>query len=446
VTAPPAEAPAPAAAPGQVEPTPPPRSRRLGLLATRHFRLLWTGETTSSLGSSIGGVALPLAALTLVHAGVFAISVLTAAAWLPWLIVGLPAGAWVDRLPRRRVMIAADLVSLAAFASVPVAAAAGLLTLAQLLIVALLAGAAKVFFATAYRAFLPALLTSGDLLEGNAKLQGSEQVANVAGPGLAGLITQLASAAGGVLADAASFAVSAVCLSRLHVAEPRSSAPRRRLHREIGEGLAVVWHDRLLRMNAIFGSLSNLLLTGYQAVEVVFLIKVVGLAPGLAGLILALTSLGGILGAMVARRAAARIGSARAVLLGKAGVMPFGLLIPLADRGPGLALYVLGSIVLVGGIVAGNIIWSGWVQSYYPAELLGRVSTSVQVVNYGAIPLGAALAGLTASHIGVRPTLWIMLSGLLLSGAILLAGPLRKLRDLPAGPRQGSRGRPRKAL
>jgi predicted MFS family arabinose efflux permease len=439
VTAPPVEAPAPAAAqssqPTQLSqpgrPGRPARFRRLGLLANRDFRLLWAGETTSSLGSSIGGVALPLAALTLVHAGVFAISVLTAAAWLPWLIVGLPAGAWVDRLPRRRVMIAADLVSLAGFASVPVAAAAGLLTLAQLLIVALLAGAAKVFFATAYRAFLPALLTPGDLLEGNAKLQGSEQVANVAGPGLAGLITQLASAAGGVLANAVSFAVSAVCLSRLRVTEPRRAAPRRRLHREIGEGLSVVWHDRLLRMNAIFGSLSNLLLTGYQAVEVVFLIQVVGLAPGLAGVILALTSLGGIAGALVARRAAARIGSARAVLVGKAGVMPFGLLIPLADRGPGLALYVLGSIVLIAGIVAGNIIWSGWVQSFYPAELLGRVSTSVQVVNYGAIPLGAALAGLTASHIGVRPTLWIMLSGLLLSAGILLAGPLRTFRDLP---------------
>jgi predicted MFS family arabinose efflux permease len=437
VTAPPAAGPRPTAAPapGHARPERPARprwSRRLGLLASRDFRLLWTGETTSSLGSSIGGVALPLAALTLVHAGVFAISALTAAAWLPWLLIGLPAGAWVDRLPRRRVMMAADLVSLAGFASVPVAAAAGLLTMAQLFAVALLAGAAKVFFATAYRAFLPAVLDPGDLLEGNAKLQGSEQVTNVAGPGLAGLITQLASAAGGVLADAVSFAVSAACLARLRVPETRQAAPRRRLHREIGEGLTVVWHDQLLRMNAIFGSVSNLLLTGYQAVQVVYLVKVVGLAPGVAGVALALTSLGGILGALTARRAAGRLGSARAVLLAKVGVMPFGLLIPLADRGPGLALYVLGSVVLVGGIVAGNIIWSGWVQSYYPPQLLGRVSTSVQVVNYGAIPLGAALAGLTAAHLGVRPTLWIMLSGLLLSGAILLAGPLRTLRDLPA--------------
>src|ERR1039458_6488446 len=170
------------------------------LLAVRDFRLLRIGETTSSLGSSISVVALPLAALTLLRASVLAISVLTAAAWLPWLIVGLPAGAWVDRLPRRRIMLTAGLVSLTAFASVPAAAAPGWLTFTQLLIVALLSGTATVFFATAYRAFLPALLGADDLPEGNAKLQGSEQVTHVAGPGAAGLIAQAASAAGGVIA------------------------------------------------------------------------------------------------------------------------------------------------------------------------------------------------------------------------------------------------------
>jgi MFS family permease len=410
----------------------PRRPGALGLLAMRNFRLLWIGETTSSFGSSVSSVALPLVALTLLHAGVFAISVLTAAAWLPWLIVGLPAGAWVDRLPRRRIMMSADLVSLAVFASVPVAAAAGWLTITQLIIVALLAGTATVFFATAYRAFLPALLEGDDLLEGNAKLQGSEQVTHVAGPGAAGLIAQAASAVGGVIVDAASFAVSAICLSRIRVTEPRPAAGRRHLRREIADGLAVVAGDPLLRLNAVFGCLSNLVLTGYQAVLVFYLVSVVGLSPGLAGIMLALTSLGGVLGALVARRLAARVGAARAVLFCKVGLAPFGLLIPLADRGPGLALFLLGSIVIIGGIVAGNVIWSGWVQSYYPADLLGRISTSVQVLNYGAIPAGAVLAGLTADHIGVRPTLWIALAGLVLSSWVLLLGPLPRLRDLPS--------------
>ncbi len=410
------------------------RSARAGplrLLAFRDFRLLWIGETTSSFGSSISNVALPLVALTVLHAGVFAISVLTAAAWLPWLIVGLPAGAWVDRLPRRRVMMTADLVSLAVFASVPVAAAVGWLTITQLIVVALLAGTATVFFATAYRAFLPALLGGDDLLEGNAKLQGSEQVTHVAGPGAAGLIAQATSAVGGVIVDAASFAVSAVCLSRIRLDEPRPAASRRHLRREIAEGLAVVAGDPLLRMNAVYGCLSNLVLTGYQAVLVFYLVGVVGLSPGLAGIVLALTSLGGVLGALVARRVAARVGTARAVLFCKVGLAPFGLLIPLADRGPGLAQFLLGNIVVIDGIVAGNVIWSGWVQAYYPADLLGRISTSVQVLNYGAIPAGAVIAGLVAGQLGVRPTLWIMLTGLVLSSCVLLLGPLPKLRDLP---------------
>lgn len=404
---------------------------KLGLLATRDFRLLWTGETASCLGSGIGGVALPLVALSVLHSSAFVVSALTAAAWLPWVVIGLPAGAWVDRLPRRSMMIAADVVSIVSFGSVPVAAWCGVLTTSQLLLAALAAGTASVFFKTAYRAFLPALVAPKDLFEGNAKLQGSEQVSNVAGPGLAGVIAQVAGPVCGVLADSVSFAVSAFCLIRLRVTEPRGIVHGRHLRQEIAEGLGIVIRDPLLRINALYGCVSNLLLVGYQAVLVVFLIRTVGLSAAVTGVLLAATSLGGVFGALLARRAASRFGTARIVLLGKLGAAPAGLLVPLADRGPGLALFILGSIALSGGVIAGNIIWMGWMQAYYPARLLGRISTSVQVVNFGAIPLGAVLAGTLASHLGVRPTLWIMLGSLLLTSLILLVGPLPHLRDLP---------------
>jgi predicted MFS family arabinose efflux permease len=309
-----------------------------------------------------------------------------------------------------------------------------------------------VFFKTAYRAFLPALLSAArlgearlgkdSLLEGNAKVQGSEQVANVAGPGAAGLIAQAAGAVLGVLTDAASFAVSALCLTRIPIQEPRqvpkqepkSTARKRNLRADIAEGLAVVIRDPLLRVTTLNGCLSNFLLVGYQSVLIVFLVKVVGLSAGGAGLLLTLTSLGGVAGAMLARTAARHFGTARATLYCKVCLAPSGLLIPLADRGPGLALFVLGSIAVIGGIIAGNIIWSGFVQSYYPARLLGRVSTSTRVFNYGAIPAGAVVAGLLASHFGVRPTLWIMLGGLVLSSGILLLSPLPRMRDLPSHP------------
>jgi MFS family permease len=330
---------------------------RAGLLARRDFRLLWTGETTSCLGSSISGVALPLVALSVLHASVFAVSALTAAAWLPWVLIGLPAGAWVDRLPRRPVMITADVVSAVAFGSVPVAAWCGALTTVQLMFAALAGGTASVFFKTAYRAFLPALLAADDLLEGNAKLQGSEQVANVAGPGA---IAQAAGAVCGVLADAASFAVSAICLSRIRVTEPPRVARRGNLRHEIGEGLAIVVRDPLLRASTIYGCLGNLTMAGYQAVLVVFLIRIVGLSAGAAGALIALTSLGGVLGALLARPAASRFGTARVVLYGRMLLTPACLLIPLADRGPGLALFVLGSVTVVSAIVAGNVIWAGW--------------------------------------------------------------------------------------
>jgi MFS family permease len=404
----------------------------LGLLRQRQFRLLWTGETTSSFGSSVSSVALPLVAISTLHAGVLAVSLLSAAAWLPWLVVGLPAGAWVDRLPRRTVMLAADAVSIVGFGTVPVAAALGWLTTVQLLVVAFACGCATVFFATAYRAFIPTLLDPSDLAEGNAKLQGSEQVTRIAGPGTAGLIAQGFGAVGGVLVDVVSFAVSALCLLRIRVAEPRPDAPRRQLRREIGEGLRFVAHDPLLRATAAFGCVSNLVLTGYQAIVVVFLVRSVGVPAGTAGLLLATGSLGGVLGAVSARRVADRIGSARMVLWSKLFVMPFGLLIPLTHRGPALAYFVVGSLAIVGGVVAGNVIWASFAQTHYPAHILGRISTSMQVVNVGAIPIGAVLAGLLARDLGTRPTLWIMLAGLALSSLVLLVGPLKSMRDLPA--------------
>lgn len=164
--------------------------RRGGLVWHRDFRLLWIGQTGSKLGSSVTSVALPLVAVTTLGASTFQVALLSAAAWLPWLVIGLPAGAWVDRLPRRPVMIICDVVSLLLFLSVPVAAWLGVLTIGHLLAVALGAGTASVFFQTAYQVYLPSLLTKEDVPEGNAKLQGAEAAAHVAGPGLAGLIAQ----------------------------------------------------------------------------------------------------------------------------------------------------------------------------------------------------------------------------------------------------------------
>jgi MFS family permease len=412
-----------------------PRGRG-GLAWHRDFRLIWIGQTSSKLGSSVTSVALPLVAVATLGASTFQVALLSAAAWVPWLIIGLPAGAWVDRLPRRPVMVLADLISLLLFLSVPVAAWLDVLTIGQLLAVALGAGTASVFFQTSYQVYLPALLRPQELPEGNAKLQGTESAAQVVGPGLAGLLAQLVGAATAVLADALSFLVSALCLLSIRTREPRPAPDRRRetLRRQISAGIRFVVRDPYLRVLTVSGAAGNIALIGYQAIVVVFLVREVGVSPGLVGVLIALTSVGGVAGAALATRVGRRFGTARGVLLCQLGTAPFGLLIPFTAPGPRLAFLVVGGMVVVAGIVAGNVIKGSFRQAYTPHHLLGRVTTSMQLLNLGAIPFGALLAGALGTALGVRATIWIMTAGLPLACLIMLVGPLRRRRDLPTEP------------
>jgi MFS family permease len=398
----------------------------------RDFRLLWVGETTSLLGTSVGRIAMPLVAIASLHASTFQVGLLAAAGWLPWLAIGLLAGAWVDRLPRRPVLVTCDLVSLLAYASVPLVAWAGTLTVTHLLVVAVVAGTANVFFETAFGVYLTAVLTPAELTGANARLQGSQSVTQVAGPSIGGLITQAAGAVAGMLADAVSFAVSAVCLLGVRTREPqRPARPRTSLRADIAAGLRTVLVDPYLRVLTVYGAASNLALTGYQAILVLFLVREVGLSAGVLGVVLAASSLGGVAGAALAGPLARRFGTAHGLLLTNAGAAPFALLIPLTGPGPRLGFVIVGGFVLIGGIVAGNVIKGSWRQAYVPRETLGRVTVSMQLLNYGTIPVGALLAGTLGTLLGIRPTIWIATSAVVLAAAVLLTGPVRKHRDLP---------------
>jgi MFS family permease len=279
--------------------------RHGGLLWQRTFRLLWIGETISQLGNAMALVGVPLVAVTVLHASTLAVSLLTAAAWLPWLVIGLPSGAWVDRLPPRRVMIACDVISATLYASVPITAWAGVLSTGLVVVIQLLAGAASVLFMTAYQVYLPAVVTPGNLVEGNTKMQGSASAAAFAGPGLAGLVAQLLGAVTALLFNAISFVVSAACLLSArrtagrsgHRSQQRPAAPpRSTLRREIADGLLLVLRDPFLRQLSVFWAVANLALTGYAALLVVFLVRVIGLTPGVVGLLAAIPGIGGILG------------------------------------------------------------------------------------------------------------------------------------------------------
>ena len=402
------------------------------MLAQPDFRKLWIGETTSSLGTAVGSVALALVAVVTLKASPFMVGVLTAAAWVPWLFIGLVAGAWVDRWRRRTVMLVCDLVLLALFASVPAAAWLGALTTAQLVAVALLAGSVRVFFTTAYRSLLPSLVAKPELLEANVKLSAGESAADIAGPGLAGVISQAIGAVTGLLGDAVSYLVSALCLLRIKVREtPPAPAQRTGIRREIAEGVRFLAGDPLLRTLACFGAVGNLALGGIQAVQTLFLVRAVGLQPGAVGAVFAFVSIGGFVGATIAGRLARRFGTARGLLLCYLVVAPFIFLLPLAGQQVPLAVSVLGWSVAVCGVVAGNVIAGSFYQIYSPPEMIGRIKASSSTINFGAFPLGALLGGYLGEALGSRATIWVMAAVLLSGGIILLMSPIRGLRDFP---------------
>jgi MFS family permease len=406
------------------------------VLGNRTFRRFWIGETTSSLGSSVTSVALPLVAVVTLHADALEAGVLTAAAWAPWLVIGLPAGAWVDRMSRRRVMLAADAVSLASFVSIPVAGWLGLLSIAQLLVVALLGGVGRVFFQTAYGIYLPSLVSPDELESATGVAQAAQSATGVAGPGVAGALTATVGVSIGLLLDAASFLVSAVCLLSIRTPERRPADPgvERSLRREIAAGVRFVATDPYLRSLTIFGAVANFGLIGIQSLTTLFLVHDLGVTPGLVGVLLASTSLGGVAGALAANAIGARLGSSRAVLVCLLVGSPCALLIPLTQPGIGLAIYVVSSIVLVAAIVAGNVLQGAWRPRYYPRDMYGRITSAGQLLNYGSIPLGALLAGVLGSALGVRGGIWCMAAIIALAPGVLLASPLPSLRDLPGPP------------
>ncbi|MDR7278176.1 MFS transporter [Catenuloplanes atrovinosus] len=401
---------------------------------TRDFRLYWIGQTTSRFGSSVTTVALPLVAITVLEASTFQVAVLAATVWLPWLLAGLPAGVLVDRSgSRRRIMIACDLVAAALFVSVPVAAWLGALTIAHLLVVALLTGLVSVFFETAGQVYLAELLPAERLTAGNARLVGADSAAKVAGPGIGGLTAQAFGAVTGLLVDAVTFVVSAACM----LAVRHREAPAGRAAPDPGavvEGLRFVLRDPLLRVMTGYGAAANLALNGYSAIQMLFLVRENGANPGLAGVLIALISAGGVAGAAVAGPLARRFGTARTMLGLHLVTAPFALLVPLARPGAGLVLIVVGGVVMTAGIVAGNVIKGAFRQAYVPRHLLGRVTTSMQLLNYGAIPAGALLGGALGTALGLRPTMWIMAAAVTAASGLLFIGPLKHLRDLPAEP------------
>ncbi|HWD03895.1 MAG TPA: MFS transporter [Amycolatopsis sp.] len=396
------------------------------------FRRLWSGDTASQLGTFVGNTAIPLLAVVTLAATPFEMGLLTTAETLGFLLIGLPAGVWVDRLRKRPVMLAADLARGALLLSVPVSWWTGILTMPQLIGVVLLAGVGTVFFDVSYQAYLPALVGRERLLEGNAKLQGVQSSAQIAGPSAAGVLVQFAGAASTVLVTGAGYLVSALCLWRIRAPEPHPARTgRERLLPQMAEGLRFVFTDRPLRAIVACTATANLFGAAAQAVEVLFLTRTAGLAPAAVGGLLAVGGIGGILGALFAGAIVRRVGQARSIWLVPLLVWPGNLLVPLA--GPDWRVVLAGfGLALAGfGVILYNIAQVSYRQAITPDGLLGRMNASVRFVVWGTMPLGGLLGGGLGEWLGLTGALWTAMIGQLAGALWVVCSPLRRMRDLP---------------
>jgi MFS family permease len=412
----------------------------------RDFLLLWGGQTVSEVGSAVTFLVLPLTAVVVLHASTLQVGVLSAAATGAFLVIALPAGAVVDRLPKRKLMVACDAARMLIIGSVPLAAALGALTMVQLYLVALAAGVATVLFDVAYMSYLPLLVEPCQLTEGNGKLQTTAEAAQIAGPGLGGALVGLIGAAGAMAADAISYAVSVTSLLLIRTAEPtRGGAVRRgasagpgpgtargKLRHEFTAGLSFVLRDPILRKIVASTGTANLFGSMIGALQILFLVRVLHVRPAYTGLVVALAALGGVAGGAASGVLSRRIGSARIIWVSILGLGPATLLIPLAQPGPGVLLYVAGLASYTFSGVVYNVAQVSYRQVICPPELLGRMNAAVRWIVWGTLPLGALLGGVLGSVIGIRPTLWVGALGAWAAGLWVFFSPLRRMRDVPA--------------
>jgi MFS family permease len=407
--------------------------RLTGLWREANFLRLWTAAAISAIGSQVTLLALPLTAIYVLHAPAFQVAAISTAATLPNLL-GVIAGVWLDRLPRRRVMIAGDLGRAAVLATVPLADAVGVVSLPQLYAVALLSGVLSLCFEIAAQAYLPTLVKHGQLIEANAKLQGAEVAAQGAGPTIGGVLVTLVSAPLAILADAASFILSGLligAISRRDDSRQDFGAPASRRRRELREGMRYVFSDAYLRPLLIAHSLANLALGLLWAIMLVYAVRVLDLSAAMIGVILSLGQVGGVAGAALSRKLAERAGVGRVVAGSFFLFGPATLLIASATKSTAIVFVGLGWILeslarSLYGVAATSVR-----QALVPDRLQARVIGFTTTVGTGAFPLGTLLGGGLAAAFGLRPA---MLAAAVLGFIPFLPvalSPLRSLREVP---------------
>ena len=409
-----------------------------GLWRHRDFTRLWAGQTTSSLGSQITFLALPLTAILVLEATPAQMGVLTALGALPSLFLGVAIGVWMDRRRRRPILVASDLARAALLLVVPISVGLHVLHIEVLYILALGFGTLSLLFAVGHMSLLPWLVGRKDLVEANAKLALSGSASQVVGPGIAGALIGLLSAPVALVVDAVTFVVSALAIQSIQAEEPPpapsdDTEPIRRFWRDAREGIALVVRNRVLAALAGQAATLSLFNSMLEAVWLLYVTQKLGLSAQLLGIAFAIGGLGFVLGTSVAQPALSRLGVGRAVILGTLLTATADLMIPLAG-GPlpvVIGLLITGQFFFGVGFTVWNVGFVSLRQAATPTPMLGRMNSVMLILLDGVVPVGALAGGLLGQTLGMRPTLFIAIAGELLATLWVVFSPIRAMRELP---------------
>ncbi|MFB9237669.1 MFS transporter [Plantactinospora siamensis] len=391
----------------------------------------WTAGTASQLGSAVGGVALPLTALTVLDASAFDMGLITAAGYLAYLLISLPAGVIVQRTPLRGTQVALDLIRALTVASIPLAWWFDVLTVAQLIAVALVVSFANVLFDVANQTFLPEIVPATQLQARNSLTSGTHAATQLGGPSLGGLAVQLLGAVPTLLVDTVSYLISAVLLRTLPARRVRRPDDRPPMATMIREGWHFVLRHPIIGPAMWDATVTNFVAGALLALSPYYLFRDLHAPPYLVGLLLATDGLGALVGAAVTTRFTDRVGTARGLIVGAFVSVAGALIIPLGTGVAGYLAFAIGNVVLAVSSVVLSVTTRTYRMLASPPDLLSRVIATVKFVSWGAIPLGGLLAGALAGPLGARTTLLIFGALTVLSPAIYLSTPIRRLRDLP---------------
>jgi MFS family permease len=395
------------------------------------FLKLWTAQTISVFGDRFSELAIPLIAVLTLGATPGQMGILTAVTRAPFLLIGLFAGVWVDRLPRRPVLITGDVGRAVVLLSIPLAAVLGSLSMLHLYAVGVLVGILTVFFDVAYQAYLPALVHRGQLVEGNTKLEATRSLAGLAGPSIAGVVIQLVSAPLAIVLDAISFVASGGLISLIRRRESSAERPvRGPVLAEVREGLSVVLGNPLLRSIAGCTGTFNFFNSALFALYILFATRELKLGPAQIGVISSIGGVAGLIGSLMAGRVANRLGVGRSIVCAS---LLYGLAqVPVAVATAGTAwLLILSAMIGYFANPIYNINQVSLRQAITPHRLQGRMNATMRFLVWGTMPLGGLLGGVLGASLGLRAAIAVAAAGGLLAFPWVALSPVRTLRAIP---------------